>query len=987
MALTNSVSLVIPDTNVLIDAPQALHMTRQVQKDQTMVETMFAPGQPAVFTWRPKERQASQEEVRFYARDMALAHVTSGLLEVFHAVRLQIAQGQVDTLKLRIASGETVTSVSAPDVGSWRFDPATHEVEIRMTRPVTGVYKVILVTQSASSSIPYQLRLEPLVVQDAIEQHSIMGLAADLSVYVRLDKHPAAMNARDYIRDSAELIKKVPGLAAEQITQAFRFDSANTVITGQVLAVQSELRSRETARFNTEDDRLVYNSQWIIEIAKAGRFDVVLKIPKGYDIDTLVAEEVSHWDESVDTDNRDVRVHFKRKLTGSIPLKLALSQPIAQMPRRLTVPRVMLVGVLKHTGQLVIGSEQGVRLSVASKQGVSEVNSAELGQEGQGLLAFRLLRPDWQLDLHTELVQPRVTVQTLHVAKVTDGLVRHDHYLRYKLFHAGAKTFELTLPADATGVTITGPGIARREQLAPGDWRVELADKVYDRPYLLRLTYETQYNQTERNVTLTPVRCRNVDLQQGHTLVFATDRMELSVDSLDASLRPAEARNIPKYFGAGDLSPAAMCYYSASPENILTVKAIRHAAAEQIGADVRRTEIATVITSGGQAIHRVVLTLGVGTRRHLQVILPDNGIIWSLSVDGQATQPSIRSDAGGQDMLLVPLPQQTSEDAVVEMVYVAGLPSAQPKSGPRDWSNVHRLSGPRFDLPLKNITWQLYVPEGFRYDDFDGTLTINRTVEESYRYNLQSYEKQILEINSRNDMVAQQQQKLSRQLAQQGRQAEARRALSIGYNFSRGNKALNEDIRVDLDNLLKKQAKVGLVNARGRLRQQVSGATDAGSALIEMHGQSITFSQQQADRMESSLGKADSENLELITQRIIQTQAAAEGSVAQLQITMPFSGKMLHFESPLQVEPDAAMTVIFRARRQRIRQFDPDLYYGFGLFVGLLAIGGIAGFVRLRWNILHEILTPAPRPAIPAESVEPRDLDEPDDQISAEELI
>ncbi len=989
-ALTNSVSLVIFDTNVLIDSPQAVHLTRSVQEDRTMVEAMFVPGRPAVFTWQPKERQAWQEEVRFYAQDVSLVHVASGLIEVFHSVRLQIAQGQVDSLKLRIAGGETVTSVVAPDVGSWRFDPATHEVEVRMTRPVTGVYEIMLVTQSASSSVPYAVRLEPLVVHDALDQYSIMGLAADSSVYVHLDERPSAMNARDYIRDSAELIKKVPGLSAEQITQAFRFDSADSVVTGQVLAVQSELRSHETARFNAEDDRLVYNSQWVIEIAKAGRFDVVLQIPEGYDIDTLLAEEVSHWDASVDAGKRDVRVHFKRKLVGSIRLNLSLSQPVAQMPQRLTVPRVMLADVLKHTGQLVIGSERGVRLSVASKQGVSEVNPAELGEPGQGLLAFRLLRPDWQLDLQTELVQPRVTVQSLHVAKVTDGLVRHEHYLRYKLFHAGAKTFELSLPAEATGVTVTGSGIARREQLGQGDWRVELADKVYDRPYLLRVTYETQYNQTEGNVPLAPVICRDVDMQQGYTVVFATDRMEVSVDSTDASLRPAEARSIPGYFGAGDLSGAAMCYHSASPDHVLTVNARRHAAAEQIGADVRRAQLATVITPNGQAIHRVTLTLGVGSRRHLQVILPENGVIWSLSVDGQATQPSIRSDSLGRNALLVPLPQQTSDDAVVEMVYVAELPSVRPRSGPVDWSGVHHLSGPRFDLPLKQITWDVYVPEGFSYDGFDGTLTINRTAAAGYksrRYNLQSYEQQILEVNIRNDRVAQQQQELAHEFAQQGRQADARRALSIGYNFSRGNRALNEDIRVDLDNLLKQQAKVGLVNARSRLRRQTSGVPDDSSGLIEVDGESITFSQKQAERIESSLGKADSENLELITQRIIQTQAAAEGSVAQLQITMPFSGKRLRFDSPLQVEPEAAMSVTFRARRQRIQQIDSGVYYGFGLFACLLAIGGMGSFVYRRWNLLHEFLTPVPCPALPAESVEVHDLDEPNDHVSADELI
>jgi hypothetical protein len=996
VALSNRVSLVIPDANMVVEAPAAIHLARSVQENQTTVETMFAPGEPAVFSWRPKERQAAQEKVRFYAQDVALAHVSSGLLQVFHAVRLQIAQGQIEKLNLRVPTGQTVTSVTARHMGSWRFDPATQKLEVGLVQPVTGVYQIELVAQSASASVPYSVRLEPLVVQDAVNQHSIMGLAADASVYLQLDEHPASMNARDYIRDGAELINKVPGLDAEQVTQAFRFDSPDTAVTAQVLGVQSELRSKETARFNAEDDRLVYNSQWLIEIAKAGRFDVGLQIPEGFDIDTLVAEQVSHWDETLDAGKRNVRVHFKRKLTGSVQLKLALSRPISQMPERLIVPRVTLKGVLKHTGHLVVGSEKGVRLSVASRQGVSEVNPAELGHRGQDLLAFRLLRPDWRLDLQTELVEPRITVQSLHVAKVTDGLVRHNHYLRYRLFHAGIKAFELSLPAEAAGVAISGPGIARKEQLGQGNWRVELADKVYDRPYLLRVTYETQYDQATGEVPLVPIRCGAVDLQKGHTAVFATDRVELSADSTDASLRPAEARNIPEYFGAGDLSGAAMCYRSTSPNYVLMVRATRHGAARQIGADVRRTDIATVMAPNGQAIHRVTLLLRVGAKRHLQAILPENAAIWSVSVDGQATQPSVRKNAQGRDVLLVPLPQQTSDDVLVEMAYVTGVSSEQARAATDGWSGRHALSGPKFDLPLKRITWCIYVPEGFSYDGFDGTLTIDKKAvadQQVRSYNLQSYEKQITEASHANERFAQQQQKLARELAQQGRQADARRALAIGYNFSRGNVALNEDIRVDLHNLLRQQAKVGLVNARGRLRRSTGHPTVETSGadaqdLIAADGKAIRFSQQQAERIESSLGQADNQNLELITQRIIRTQEAAEGSVAQLQITMPFTGKMLRFDSPLQVEPEAAMAVMFRASRQRMRQVDSGLWYGLILFAALLALGGAIGFARRRWDRLHTALTPAsagPRPT-PDDTNEPDNPDEPNDKVSADEL-
>lgn len=952
VTLTNRVRLTIPDANVSVEAPQAVFLTSDQREGRTRVETMFAPGQPAVFTWRPLERQAAQEAVRFYAQDLALANVTPGLLQVFHEIRLQIAQGQVDRLTLDVAPGQTVTSVNGPQVGAWRFDPVGHHLEVRLSQPVTGSYAMTLVTQSANAAVPYDVRLEPLVVQQALDQHSVVGLAAEPSVYVQLDQHPAAMNVQDYVREVGPLVKAVPGLAVEQISQAFRFEAQSSVVTGRVLAVQSEVRSQETARFNVEDDRLVYNSQWDIEIAKAGRFDVDLLLPDGFDIDALEAPEVSHWDESTEAGQRHVKVHFKHRLTGSVQLKLALSQALAEIPDRLTAPRVMVAGGLKHGGYLVIGSVQGVRISVTSRQGVSEVNPAELGHTGQGLLAFQFLRPDWQLQLQTEVIQARVTVQTLHVARVTDGLVRHEHALRYRLYHAGTKAFGLTLPPEAVGVTITGPGIARREQASPGQWRVELADKVYDQPYLMTVQYETRYNPADGNVPLAPVRCQDADLQQGYTAVFATDRVELAANSTDATLRPADARSIPEYFGAGDLSGAAMCFRSVSPQYSLVVRARRHAAADQIGAEVLKTDLVTVATATGQTINRVVLLLRVGSQRHLQTILPEGASIWSLAVDGRAVQPSVRTTTEGRSALLVPLPQQASDDVQVDMVYVASLPSTA--GGFTGWSGRHTLSGPRFDLPLKNITWQVHMPEGYTYGDFGGTIPVDRRIAEAasvLRYDMRTYQQQILEVNRRNELVAQQQQTLAKELARKGEQTAARQALTKGYNFSLGNTSLNEDIRVDLDNLVSQQAKVGLINARGRLRQQSGGAPDSQApAAIPTDGQG--FSQQQAERIESSLGQADSENIEQITRRIIQTQAAAESSVAQIQVTMPVCGKVLRFDSPLQVEPAAEMAVVFKARPQHLARVDPSLWYGLGLFGALLICGVAVNRVRRSWSLL-----------------------------------
>jgi len=940
VALTNRFSVTVDDPNVVIDASDAVVATPRDVPQGVTLDAMFAPGRAVRFAWRPRQRSAASETVRFFAQDAAVAVVTPGLVRVHHRVALQIAQGQLNALSLVMMPDHAVTVVTGEDVGAWRFDPKTHQVEVRLLKPKTGQYSLDVVTQSANASVPYDMQFQPITVQQAQTQHSFLALAPESTVLIRVDEKIPVMNTADFLRDNTDLILACPGLKSEQVTLAFRFGQGDSVVSGRVFAVQSELRSSETARFNVEDERLVYNSQWDINITKAGRFDLALQIPEGYDIDTLTAPQVSHWDELQDQGQRSVRVHFTHQVQGAVTLKLTLSQPMAAMPVELTAPQVRLIGALKHQGQLLVGADQGVRLSVARRQGVSEVNPRELGYEGPDALAFRLLRPDWVLELKTEQIQPRITVASLHHAKVTDGLVHHQHFLRYQLLHAGVKTFTLTLPKDAMGVTLTGAGLARREQVDPNTWRVELAQKVYDRPYMLMVTYDTSYSRDTSLVRVAPVLCQEADLQQGHVVVFAGDRVALSANTQTASLRPADPRSIPSMFGAGDLSNAAMCFRSLSATDTLVLQARRHAAAGQIGAQVRETLITSVLTETGQGIHQVQLRLSVSTRRHLQALLPDQSEVWSLAVDGQAVQPSIITDDQSRRVLLISLPQQGGEEVTVTLVYIT-----DGSSGP--WTGSHQFAGPRFDLPLENIQWQVYVPEGYAYKQFKGTLLFDKahsSGDSVYQYSVAAYEQQVVQVERYNEKQAQQQQTLAKELASQGRQSAARRALSKGYNFSMGHRALNEDIRVDLNNLLKQQVKVGLVNARDALNSQTSSVQSA------QRGQEVNFSTAQAQNLEGSLAQADNDNLNLITQRIIQTQQAAQGSASQLQITLPTCGQLLSFSSPLLVDPMADMTIAFNAAAKAGLRTDHSFVYMLVIFVGLVIVG--FGQNRLvRWSV------------------------------------
>ena len=236
-----------------------------------------------------------------------------------------------------------------------------------------------------------------------------------------------------------------------------------------------------------------------------------------------------------------------------------------------------------------------------------------------------------------------------------------------------------------------------------------------------------------------------------------------------------------------------------------------------------------------------------------------------------------------------------------------------------------------------------------------------------------AYEQQVVQVERYNEQQAQQQQTLAKELASQGRQSEARRALSKGYNFSMGNRALNEDLRVDLNNLLQQQVKVGLINARDALSSQ------AASVQSGQRGSGFNFSAQQVQNLEGSLAQADNDNLNLITQRIIQTQQAAQGSAAQLQITLPACGQLLSFSSPLLVDPMADMTIAFDAEVKARHRADPSPVYAFAVFAGLVMLG--LGSTRLsRWAVAarHAVQVPP--------SDEPAPLDD-DDSVSSEELL
>lgn len=912
-ALTNSVRLKIPRGGIDVTAPAAARFNQREAGDATVAEAIFAPGEAARFTWKPRARRTELEDTVFFAETDSLLQFDAARAVGLHRLRLQIAQGQLDRIEVVVPENMTVTEVSGQHLGTWRYDPDAHTLEARLNEPVAGSYLLAIKTHTTGGALPWTVRPAVPAVKDAQRQHGTIGLVSDPAVYLKITDHPQKMNAEDFVRIAGSLLKASAQSGAGDVRYAYRVRDPAETVNVEVFEVLPEIRTACNGTFSISDERLVFNGTFAIDVSKAGIFSAHLLMPAAYDIDTLTAPQVSHWDETVEDGIRAVQVHFKKKHTGAAELQLSLSRPVPAVPEQIAVPRIEVRNGLKHTGQVIISPERGLRVSVAEggREKVSEVNPAEVGIRAPNTLVYRFLGPDWKLVLDAEAVEPRIIAEALHVAAVSEALVRHTHYIRYRLEHAGSKVFSVRVPSGALGLVLTGPDIAntRLADAATNTWRVELTRKRFDRPYPLTVRYETRFGMDTGDLPIEPVIPLGCDLYRGNVAVKTTEKVELTAHTVGPALRPGDPRNIDRMFGAGDLSSAVFTWHCPVPGYTLTLNARRHEAADLLEADVLQATITSVVNTWGQSINRVNMDLRVGSKRHLGVRLPDGSRTWSLMVNGRAVQPS-REENGAAGRLLVPLlgsgGGSGERDVHVDLIYVSRAPSG--------WDiGEQSYAGPRFDLPLRNVRWVFYLPEHLDYDDFAGTMNLDEDTLDNpriARYDIDTYEKRLQMNMVRGNRQVRQMQEEARQLVARGEQQEAKQTLVDAFNNPYQEFDLNEDIRVELHNLNKQQAMVGLKGRRYYIRPNKKALSPRQSAAGDLGG---TFTEEQARRELSALDKADSENLDIISTRIIDAQEVAAGAAVPLTIQMPERGVVVELTRPLQVKPNSEMKVTCRA--------------------------------------------------------------------------
>jgi hypothetical protein len=959
-AMVNRLNLTLANLDVDVFSPQAVSVQRDAAGSNTVSSLTLTPGNDAWIAWKPRSRDVKREKPVFYTEVTQLYVPSAGVIEGAHLVSIRPAQGELHELMLDVPRGATVTDVNEPGkaprtsgsvVSLWRFDPDTRKLRVTLNPAQSRPFAILVRSQIATGPLPFEQSVGLVALDGAAVQIGLLGVATGNEV--QLDSVGAGafspINLEDFPGDVTQsLAAQLPGLT---VRRAFRYSDTAATASLKASPVEPDVRVETQDTLSLGEDRTVLASTLNVDITRAGIFRLSFAMPIGFDVDSISGTAMTHWTELKTDAGRVITLHFTGKTEGQQKFAVSLAGPGIKATNAWPVPQIELREAGKQRGTLLIVPEQGMRLQVGARDGVTQLDPQKSGIQQKGVLAFRVLQTPWNLALDLEQVDPWIQVTSLQHATVREAQVKIAANLQYQIENTGLKALRVFVPTNAESVRFQGDQVA--DFLPAGnvttnglqEWEVKLHRRVIGQ-FLLQLTYQTLMPERAPETILRGVQAANVNLQRGFVTVQSGGRLQVLVDAPPAALQPTEWQSIPRALQR-DLQAASanFAFRLVEPSFELPLKLERHEAAKLLPARVNNVTFTSVISDAGVMLTQVHIEIIPGDKRLLHVTLPKNPDtkFWFAFVNQNGVWPW-----RDQDQIMIPLEQQSrgGQAEPVELFY-----SSRVGAGGARALDLELLA-PKFDLPLEDITWRVYLGEKWQVKKWSGSLQLQQQqlVPASAALDLQNYLQNEAGLQRQKTQTAEQMLAFGNSALEQGNPQQARRAFQSAFGLSQGDSAFNEDARVQLHNLKLQQALVGL---NVRQAAVLGNAAVPGGRFRDLRGgKDINYTQQDAKQIIDGNTADENAAYMRLGEKLIQQQDAAVATPAAIRANIPQQGRLLTFTRAVVVDFPADLKISLRATAVKAASWTVRVLILAGTFV-VLGLFGWLGRSCARRREIH----------------------------------
>jgi len=924
--LVNVLTLTLVNLDVDIVAAQAVSIDRKSAGKDTVAILVLSPDNGIWIAWKPRSRDVAREKPVFYAELTQLYTPTAGVIEGLHQAFIRPAQGELGELSFEVPKGATITDVLDPAtlaqtkdkapasiVPQWRFDPDTGKLRVNLAPAQSKPFTLLIRSQVATGPLPVTQSVGLIAIENAAGQIGVFGVATGNEV--QLDTVNAAtltpINLEDFPGNLAPILAgQIPGLT---VRRAFRYADVKTTAEVTASAVEPDVRVESQDTLSLGEDRALLAVNATVAITRAGIFRLSFALPAGMDIESIEGQSVSHWTESKTDAARIITLHLRGRTEGQQQFAITLAGPGLKAAKAWVAPQVLFREASKQRGTFLVVPEQGMRLQVTTREGLTQLDPQKSGIKQKGVLAFRILQTPWNLALDVEQVDAWVQVNSLQHATIGEAQIKIVANLQYQIENTGLKTFRVELPVGAENVRIQGDQVAdfllvpNSEKDGLQTWEVKLHRRVIG-PYFLQATYQTAVPANAAEISLRGVQAAEVNLQRGFVTVQTGGRLQVRVEAVPAGLQATEWQSIPRVLQK-DLtaSSASFAYRLVEPAFTLPMKLERHEATKLLPAQVNSITFTSVISDNGAMLTQVGLSMIPGDKRLLHLTLPKGAKFWFAFVNQNGVWPWREGD-----QILIPLEQQTRSDTAIPVSFFY---SSQIGGADADALDLN-LQAPKFDLPLENIAWNVYLNEKWQVKKWTGSLQMQgeQVVSRASAVDVQGYLQGEASQQREKTKAAEQMLALGNSALAQGNPQQARRAFESAFGLSQHDNAFNEDARVQLHNLKLQQALVGL-NVRNNT---FAGAPDPLAGKLRGTGGNINkdanYTQQDAKDQMGRNTADDNAAFTKLAERLIQQQDAAITNPATIQATIPEQGRLLIFSRSVAVDNWADLRIGIEAK-------------------------------------------------------------------------
>lgn len=945
--LINRATLTLAGLNVDVFSPQAVSVQRSVSGSNTVATLVLAPAQAWV-GWRPRTRDVRDEKPVFYADFAQLYIPSAGVVEGVHQVSIRPAQGELEELVFDVPAGATITDVSAapgadpaPSVSLWRFDPEARKLRVSLSPPMSRPFSLFILSQVATGTLPFQQSVGLVSIENAQEQSGSLGVGTgnDVELDDAAVENCPSINLDDFPANTLQpFAAQFPGLT---VRRAFHYSDTAATALLKVSAVQPDVSVITQDTLSLGEDRTVLASTADVTIKRAGIFKLSFVMPPGFDIESISGAALSQWTELKTGAGQIITLNLAGKTKGEQQFVLSLSGPGVKSANAWMVPQVSFLEADKQSGTLLVVPEQGMRLEPATSTNVMQLDPKKAGIVQKGVLAFNLLEAPWNLALKIEQVDPWVQVMGLQHATIGEAQVKVFANLQYQIENAGLKGFRVFIPSNAQEVTFQGDQLSNfqaADNVATNGlqaWDIKLSRRMIGQ-YLLQASYQVRLPEQSTDTVLRGVLAADVDSQRGFVTVESAGRLEVAVDNPPPSLQPTEWQAIPRALQKDMPAAAANYAYSlVEPDFELPLKLERRQAAKLLPARVNDVAFTSVISDAGVMLTQARLDMSPGDMRLLHLTLPPKAEFWFAFVNQNGVWPWRQGD-----QILVPLNPSSSTDQNVPVEIYFSSSVGKPDGRALDLS----LLAPKFDLPLENLTWQVYLNQKWQVKKWSGALQLQQQqiVDNGGDFDLQGYLQKETNWEQERTIEAEQMLAAGNSALQNGNPQQARRAFESAYGLSTHDEAFNEDARVELNNLKLQQALMGL-NAR-----QAAVAGENGIVGDEMkqlrNNQYANYTQQDAQRVIDNNSAEENTAFMELANRLIQQQEAAAANPAVIRASIPEQGRLLTFKRSVVVNDWADLGIRLEATIVGVISWTARL-----LLLALIALGlGVIALLAAR---------------------------------------